>query len=213
MLTAMAIQPDGRIVLAGKCTDGPLTQFAIMRLTSDGNTDTSFGTAGKVLLSFGSSTSRYDEAHAVKLLPGGKIAIAGAEDSGGIAIAVLNHDGTTDSAFGTDGKVITDISDDAYAYAKDLAIQPDGRLAVIAASAAASNYTESLLVLRYNQDGTLDSTFGTTGIYKPCFAQCPQNSNHFPYGIGIQTDGRIVIGGNFNGSDGTPRAGLMRLIP
>jgi uncharacterized delta-60 repeat protein len=216
LIEALLIQEDQKIILAGSSESNGLTQFAVMRLLPDGTLDTSFDVDGKVLLSFGGSGTREDKILAATLLPDGKIALAGYEDSGGIAIAVLNPDGSADTNFDSDGKLIVDIDGDAYALAKGIAAQPDGRLVVSAMSAANGNYRETLRIIRLNSNGTLDNGFGASGIAAPCFEYCPAGANQSAFGISLQSDGRIVVGANVDPvwtSWNSISVGLLRLIP
>jgi uncharacterized delta-60 repeat protein len=164
---AIAIQSDGRIVLAGG-TSEPITfgDFGLARYNSDGTLDLTFGTGGKIKTDF-SGGSEY--ASAVAIQPDGKIVAVG-ETYGyatgsydDFALARYNVDGSLDASFGTDGKVSTDFfSSPDYAY--DVLLQPDGRIIAIG-RAATTTYAESLdfALARYNSDGSLDTSFGLNG--------------------------------------------------
>ncbi len=110
---AVALQPDGKIVAAGRSS----FDFALARYNADGSLDPTFGTGGKVTTDFG-----FDEAFAVALQPDGKIVAAGYAVVGSsldFALARYNADGSLDPTFGTDGKVTTDFGnfDEALAMA------------------------------------------------------------------------------------------------
>jgi uncharacterized delta-60 repeat protein len=131
-VNAVALQPDGRIVLAGHSfTDPNVTiDVALARYNSDGSLDTSFDEDGKVTTDLGGWR---DVGNALALQPDGRILVAGEQwqQEGGtvdFALARYNSDGSLDPAFDTDGIVITDIS--SGDYAAGLALQPDGRILV-----------------------------------------------------------------------------------
>jgi uncharacterized delta-60 repeat protein len=96
---AIALQPDGKIVLGGK------GMHALVRLTSSGALDPSFGTGGKVLTDFGITS----HIHAVAIQSDGKILAVGetysSTDGGTVALARYNADGSLDTSFGTGGKL------------------------------------------------------------------------------------------------------------
>src|SRR5712691_1227384 len=98
---AVAVQSDGKIVVAGRATIGSTFDFALARYNADGSLDTSFGTGGKVTTAIGTST---DEAYAIALQSDGKIVVGGRATIGSnfdFALARYNTDGTLDTSFGT----------------------------------------------------------------------------------------------------------------
>jgi uncharacterized delta-60 repeat protein len=172
----LALQSDGRIVGAGIAYDERDFGFAVVRYTPDGSLDTGLGTGGKVVTAVG---VRSDEAHPfgplythkgscrlcrVALQPDGKIVVAGSALVGGtfdFAVVRYNPDGSLDKSFGTEGIVITAIGDgNDRAYA--LALQPDGKVVVAGGARIRARETNFALV-RYNPDGSLDSSFGKEG--------------------------------------------------
>ncbi len=106
----MAIQQDGKIVLAGEARDTLFTDFALARYHSDGSPDFSFGTEGVVLTAL---SETYDHARSVVLQADEKILVAGSAQNGlsneNIALVRYDTTGLLDGTFGTDGVVITDI--------------------------------------------------------------------------------------------------------
>ena len=105
---AVVIQGDGKIVVAGDAVAIGY-QFAVVRYNSDGSLDTGFGTSGKVLTDLAGSS---DCAYGVTIQSDGKIVAAGSAYNAGsndFALARYNADGSLDTAFDTDGKVLTDV--------------------------------------------------------------------------------------------------------
>ncbi len=132
--TAVAVQPDGKVVAAGWVQSGPDTttaDFAVARYLSDGTLDPEFGTGGMVTCDFAGST---DLGHAVAIQSDGKIIVAGEALSGAqnsFALVRYNDDGSIDTTFGNEGKVLTPFSDrDSRAY--EIVVQPDQKIVVAA---------------------------------------------------------------------------------
>jgi uncharacterized delta-60 repeat protein len=197
-VSALFIQPDGKIVAAGSSDSGN-SDFALIRYNINGSLDTSFGTAGKVQTDFGSST--FDAANAAVLQSNGKIVVVGYSLPTGIdrdfALARYNADGTLDTSFGTNGKVITAFGSDAdNLYA--VAVQADGKIVAAGDSfdTSISNYTFALI--RYNASGTLDTSFGVNGKVATDFSSNDDDA----FAIAIQSNGKIVAAGRgFNGTN------------
>lgn len=127
-----------------------------------GSLDPSFGNGGMTLVS---TSNVQDEAHAVILQQDGKILVAGHTLSTvtgkDFILLRFESDGTADASFGNSGLVTTDLQlgSDDVAYAIDL--QPDGK--IILAGSSDNGSQQDAAVVRYNTDGTIDSTFGTNG--------------------------------------------------
>ena len=184
---AIALQPDGKILVAGKTGYELSKDFALARYNSDGSLDTSFDGDGKLITDLGSS---YDEAFALLLQPDNRILVAGISGSD-IAVTRYLPDGTLDSTFSSDGIVITDFfaSDD---IARAMIIQPDGKI-VVAGSTRAEDFSAFALA-RYNPDGSLDENFGTAGRVRLEIGI----DNTIANAIILQTDGRIIAAGTTN---------------
>ncbi len=181
---AVALQSDGKIIVAGMANN---SDFAVVRYNTNGSLDTTFDTDGIVTTDFGGTQ---DTAQALAIQSDGKIVVAGYSNinfngSNKFAVARYNTNGSLDLSFDTDGKVITDISNNDEAYA--VAIQSDGKIVV--AGYSAINLFDFLLV-RYNTDGSLDTTFDTDGKVLTDFGEYDMCN-----GMAIQSDGRIVAAG------------------
>ncbi len=189
---ALGIQSDGKIVAAGQYLNGSYYDFALVRYNTNGSLDTTFGTGGKVTTAIRSSN---DVARTLGIQSDGKIVAAGFSQKYGynydFALVRYNADGSLDTAFGTGGKVITPVgSSSAIAYA--LGIQSDGR--IVAAGDYANGSNADFALVRYNADGSLDTTFGTGGKVTTPVGSSSSNAN----ALGIQSDGRIVAAGYSN---------------
>jgi uncharacterized delta-60 repeat protein len=161
-------------------------------LAVDGDLDSAFGTDGKVLTDFDHST---DIANAVAIQADGKLVVAGTtyqdndfsdED---FAVARYNPDGTLDKAFGVGGRVQTDFPGLA-AVASSVVVQPDGKIVVAGGAFPLFTFLGDFKVVRYNSDGSLDSSFGEGGIVTTTF---PEGS--YAFDVALQPDGKIIAAG------------------
>jgi uncharacterized delta-60 repeat protein len=193
---ALALQPDDKLVLAGSClVNGASSRFCAIRYNANGTLDTSFGTGGKVITPV---SSYNDNAYALALQPDGKLVIAGSCRDDAYAYRDVcairyNANGTLDTSFGTGGKVIISVgSRNDFAHA--LVLQPDGKLVLagVCPRAPINDYADQdFCALRYNANGTLDTSFGTGGI-----VTTPVGSrNDVAYAVALQPDGKLVLAG------------------
>ena len=192
---ALGIQTDGRIVAAGYYADGSYYDFAVVRYNTNGSLDTTFGTGGRVTTPIGSG---YAGAYALGIQSDGRIVVAGYYADGSnydFALVRYNTDGSLDTTFGTGGIVTTPMGS-GYDIAYALAIQSDGSILAAGSSYNGSNYDFALV--RYNTNGSLDTTFGTGGRVTTPIG----SGNAIANALGIQSDGRILAAGSFyNGSN------------
>ncbi|MGL4229723.1 MAG: delta-60 repeat domain-containing protein [Casimicrobium sp.] len=208
LANALAIQPDGKLVLAGQCLNGNKFDFCVARLNVDGSLDASFDgpdTAnpgnGRFLLPIGTGD---DYATALAVQPDGKIVLAGycADGSNGVnganndfCVARLNADGTWDANFGEaarNGRFLLPVGTGGD-VAKALAIQPDGEL-VIAGYCFSSRV--DFCAARLNADGSLDTSFdGPSGNGNGKVLLPIGTSNAFAFALAIQPDDKLVLAG------------------
>src|SRR5262249_17768217 len=147
MISAMALQPDGKMVLVGIGTRGTSDDFVVARINSDGQEDKSFGNGGNVSTDFGGN----DNALAVAVQPDSKIVVAGVTNPAGqFALARYNTDGSLDSSFGSGGKVITN-SLPRPAFANAVLIQPDNKIVAAGVAGLSSGASGSdFALVRFN---------------------------------------------------------------
>jgi uncharacterized delta-60 repeat protein len=194
--TALLLQPDGKLVAVGWAVNPELghSVFALARYNPDGTLDPTFGEGGKVLAAVDRtpSISRADEAHAAALAPDGKIVVGGVTglyptDSG---LMRFNTDGSVDTTFGTEGRVITDMG--TADTIQSVAVLPDGKiLAAGYGGKAGGNQFLDFTLARYNTDGSLDSTFGNGG---KVLTDVSTNRDEAA-ALVVRPDGKIVVGG------------------
>jgi uncharacterized delta-60 repeat protein len=191
----MAIQPDGKIVVVGEGGFGGTrrdSKFALVRLTDTGTLDGSFGNDGKVLTQF---TPRFEVALGVAIDGNDRIVAvgsAGAWVNKKWALARYNTDGSLDTSFSGDGKVMTDFTS-RHEDASDVSIQQDGKIVAGGDAGYRFNRTadSKLALARYNTNGSLDSSFGGDGKVFTNFTRKEDGAAR----IAIQGDGKIVAAG------------------
>ena len=189
---SVAIQSDGKILVAGYSCNETATDFALVRYTANGSLDPTFGTGGKVATAIGSQN---DKAYSLAIQSDGKIVVAGysydtTTNHNVFALVRYDTSGNLDNTFGTGGKDTTRFgTSNAEAYS--VVIQTDGK--IVAAGTSESDETEDdvFTVVRYNTDGSLDGTFGSGG--KTTIPVGTDKSK--AYSIAIQSDRRIVLSG------------------
>jgi uncharacterized delta-60 repeat protein len=187
----VALLPNGKVVAAGR-GGGRGGRFALARYRSTGVLDTTFNNDGKALTNFSDAE---DAAYGVAVQSDRRIVAAGeAGDSGGsFALARYTRDGSLDKTFDGDGRLVTDFTSDSD-VAFSVLIQPDGR--IVAAGDAEGDFA----LARYNSDGTLDTTFGGSGMVMTDFS--PETGGwDTAYGVAIQLDGKIVAAGAAGGDE------------
>src|SRR3954447_19040998 len=208
---AVAVQPDGKILVAGYSDQGAATHngdFALARYNIDGTLDSSFSGDGKQTTDFvGHADPNFagatDFGQAVAVQPDGKIVVAGYvsqanapsfEFYNDFALARYNPDGTLDSSFSDDGKQTTAFAGGSDDFGSAVAVQPDGKIVVGGSVRAPADSPAGgdFALARYNADGTLDSSFSDDGKQTTAFAG---SSNDFGSAVAVQPDGKIVVGG------------------
>jgi len=151
---ALALQSDGKIVVAGAAWSG-LPQagaFALARYLPNGNVDLRFGVKGKVVTKIGDHSA---EAFTLALQPDGKIVVAGTLNDK-FVIVRYQANGALDPHFGSGGKMITSIGRNGGAAT--LTLQPNGKILVVEIT------DRNIVLIRYQADGHLDTYFGMVAV-------------------------------------------------
>ena len=189
---AVAVQPDGKIILAGSAYGG--ITFAVARYNPDGTPDLTFGVGGAETTSIGDEGA----ARAMAVQPDGKIVSAGYGGDGDEFAAVrYNPDATLDESFGSGGRLTTAIGEFSGAYA--VAIQPDGKILLAGETDILDNGDHDFALLRYDSEGSLDPTFGTGGVQTTAIGS--GDAEDAAKAIAILPDGKILLGGYTAGDD------------
>jgi uncharacterized delta-60 repeat protein len=154
---SVKVLTDGSIVVAGSSFNGTDNDFALARYTVNGILDTGFGVGGLLTTSIGGS----DSVTSMTVLPDGGILLAGSTDVNGSSDFVLvryDASGTLDNSFSDDGILVTDLGSSSFDVAYSVTVQADGKILVAGSSDAGG--TTDIALVRYNANGTLDSSFG-----------------------------------------------------
>jgi len=183
---SIAIQPDGKIVIAGNSDN----RFALARYNVNGSPDETFNTNGKLITSMGYS----DNCQSVALQNDGKIVVAGYSfidsgfDSAYFVIARFSSLGIPDNTFNGNGKQLTEFGSQ-YNFGSSMAIQNNGKIVV--AGRSFINNQDNFSLARYNTDGNLDTTFSNDGKQNNVFGP----DDYFAQSLAIQSDGKIIVAG------------------
>lgn len=165
---AVALQADGKIVVAGYATGGSGNVFAIARYNqSDGSLDATFGSGGKTTVSFATHPPTSDtEARSVAIQADGKIVVGGFVNSTG-AIARLNTNGSLDTSFASGGKLTSSINSSPSG---GVVIQVDGKIVLGGYANGGKRTGYDFELARYNGSGSIDTSFGNGGVATADFA-------------------------------------------
>ena len=184
---AIALQPDGKIVLTGKAYNGTNFDFGVARYNTDGSLDNSFDMDGMVTTTVGTAD---DFGNALCIQPDGKILVAGIGVISGMDQFIViryNTDGSLDNTFDTDGIWNSNVG----ASATGIFVQPDSQIVV---GGTNSSYT----VARLHPDGSFDNSFDGDGVATILVSALGAQLN----AILLQPDGKIVAAGAaYNGTD------------
>ena len=177
---AVAVLPDGKILVAGGASADPNTRFfAVASYNPNGSLDPAFGTGGKMTVSF---SGPVPIVNAVAIQPDGKVVLVGATGMNAgfnqIALARLNTNGTLDSSFGSGGKV-TGSDATNINFANGIVLQLGGKIVISGYTGLAAASLDFMLV-RYDSDGSLDTSFGANGRVTTDF-------------LGLQDTGRSLL--------------------
>ena len=177
-----AIQPDGKIVVAGTSS----YHFCLVRYTSDGSLDTSFGGGDGIDVGYGGT------GNSVAIQSDGKIVVGGTTN-GNVSVVRYKADGSIDTSFGG-GDGIVDSDAGGSDYGNSVAIQSDGKIVV--AGYTSTGWYQDIVVVRYTADGSLDLRFGDgDGVSKVDLTYHDIGND-----VAIQSDGKIVVAGNVENS-------------
>ncbi len=207
--SSVAIQGDGKIVVAGWSMNGTGGyDMVVWRYDTNGSLDTTFNTTGYIVHNNAGGGNGDDMGNAMVLQADGKIVVTGSSGSSGhaddMAIWRINTNGTLDTTFNSTGYVTHNgaAGGDNYDNGFGVSVQSDGKIIVTGNSRNASmNY--DMVVWRYDDDGTLDTTFDGTG-YMVHASAAGANDFDSGYAVAIQSDGKYVITGTSINTNPSP---------
>ena len=196
----ISIQDNGKIVAVGASQDeNGFYNVLMVRYSSNGVLDSTFGVKGVVKTAFTIRTSgsvdRDDKAVAVAIQPDGKIVVAG-HDYKDFIVFRYTSKGVLDKTFSGDGKMNISLSP-AKDEAKDVVIQPDGKIIIIGKGIGSLGKDKTLgssmdiAVARLNSDGSVDKKFGNFGKIMTVVGQ----GYDVGHGAAIQPNGKLIVTG------------------
>ena len=188
VVSEVAIYGDDSILGLGETHGVAYPRITVVKLSSNGVVDESFGTAGFVdppVSPFTSSPAN------VLFQTDGKIVIGAISERvlenqpvADFTVVRLHADGTPDASFGNGGLVRTEIGQ--FSRPWDMEVQEDGRIVLGGYSGTSSSYSDGLTLARYEPDGSLDSTFGAGGLV------VNEGVDQIITALDLQADGRLV---------------------
>lgn len=193
LATDVVVLSDGMILLGSSYYNGNDNDFIIACFIPDGSIDENFGSNGTTVTSIGSFE---DVCFAIALQADGKLLAAGGTNKSqgsfdyDFALVRYKPDGTPDSTFGNSGIVITQIGlymNRAYS----VVVQQDGKILLAGEAQDSQEAFSDFAVVRYNEDGSLDSNFGTNGKLRISLGE----TYDYAKSMVLQEDGKIVIAG------------------
>jgi uncharacterized delta-60 repeat protein len=205
----VALQPDGKIVVAGETSCTTSRCFTALRLNPDGTPDAGFGSGGVARHEFRLEASW---AHAVAVDPDGRIVLAGTimqgsdgQDSARACVLRLLPDGRLDPSFARDGRAVVD-----HGYGNDSAeaLVLQGRRIVVAGEGRDTAAGARFALARFRRDGRLDRSFGARGRRLVGFGA---RRHAGARAIARTPGGGLVVAGSATAEDGAPAIAVARL--
>ena len=186
----IVVAADGKYLLTGQTVIGGYSDFALARYNSNGTLDTSFDGDGKVITDLGS----FDKAQSVTVQSDGKILVFASSGNGSVLLR-YNSDGSRDNGFGSNGKVTAAVN--SSGFRESITVQSDGKIVVAGQRYNTNSYDFALA--RYNSDGSLDTAFGSNGLVTTAVS----GSWDAGFSVKIDADGKIVVAGGEANADGS----------
>lgn len=176
---------SGEILAAGSAQRSASRKYDIIlaKYNSSGSLVTDFGVKGKVLTTFGESSS----AGPTLIQGDGKILTTGHYSYDGIGLVRHLKNGKLDTSFGDSGIVVIEIMGFYGEIFGSLAFQSDGKIVAAGYGSRSGNDSSHTIMARFHPDGSLDSSFGTNGILI--------GGSGRTYNLYIQDDDKILLAG------------------
>jgi uncharacterized delta-60 repeat protein len=212
----VAFQSDGKIIGVGYTYPGN-NRFLIMRFNTDGSLDTSFGAAGTGVVVEHFSIATLEDAYSVHVLPDDSMVVAGRgvkpDGNPAVTLLKLTASGRLDTSFNGSGKVGMSVG--PVSSLSVVTADADNRILAAGRTSPSSSGDEELLVMRFNGNGSLDTSFNGTGIFSVSLGDYRYQSLR---GLEVRDDGKIIASGTVStpyaivllqlNADGTPDEGF-----
>lgn len=207
---AVAIQNDGKILVAGHSFTGSYRDIAIARINVDGTLDSTFGTGGKVTTDLAGNN---DAALCIAINSDGKFAVGsytyGAGSSNNFAdfgVAKYNTNGSLDTSFSSDGKHVVVISPSGNDKPEAIAFQSNGKILIGGSAFLNTSVRDDFAIVRLNTNGTLDTSFNADGIFTTALGSSDDTAS----AMKLLSDGKILLAGTVASGSYTD-IGLIRV--
>ena len=184
--SSVAIQQDGKIVVVGSTDHKPTTDIVLIRYNENGSLDYTFGIGGIVITDINLG---FDIGKSIAIQGDGKLIVSGFTYVGNkFFMTLLRYDsnGVLDPTFGISGIIVTDIN--GRRGKMDMVIQNDGKIILVGPSEIENSH--HFTVLRFNNNGSLDQSFGKNGITKTIIGDYSEAES-----VALDSDGDIVVAG------------------
>ncbi len=194
--TSVAIQADGKIVVAGFCADG--TVVCVARYDASGALDTTFNTTGTVQTPVNTGNAR---ASGIAIQGDGKIVVSGACQrpivnapafTTEFCVVRYTTTGTLDTSFNATGIVQVAVGINGQDLGNAVALQSDGKIVVAGLCGNLTSTQSHVCTARFTSAGVLDTSFNATGkVVTPVGGGLDSGQS-----LAVQSDGKIVVGGS-----------------
>lgn len=201
----LSLLPNGKILVCGGAWSDSEEYFLLGRFNADGAPDTGFDGDGIVLTKVGIASEYGDK---MAMQADGKIVVAGYANLGGYAgFAVVRYhpNGALDDSFGDGDGIVTVPVGESYSGAKEVAIQPDGK--IVAAGYAVANGYEDFAAIRFYANGAVDPSFSADGKLIVSLS----DKNDRAGGLVLQPDGKVLMAGQAGHASDDSKFGVVRL--
>ena len=190
---AVAIQPDGKIVVLAQTEDEDtfVTTSVLIRYDSSGALDPTFDSDGILVVSGMDPADVAVQSDGKIVVVGGVLIDLGDSVTADFAVARFNTDGTPDTTFSDDGRATADF-DGRWDGATAVALQADGKIVAAGGTGGNLSHTsQDFAVARFNTDGTPDTSFGGDGTTNTNVLGTSEQA----FAVVVQTNGKVVVGG------------------
>lgn len=201
-VNAMALQPDGKIVLGGHLRLGPERAFRkLLRINADGSLDPTFN-------EYAPDGSRFVQVNALSLDPSGRILVVGVHSKAPELVNAFRclSDGSLDAAF-EEGLAAYQLR---FLHRPSIVSRSNGQ-SIVVGEYDADHPRPWPGLIRLSADGSLDSTFRPGSGARAAHPWAPSRLFGSVSAMAVTPDGKLVIGGKFRTYDGSPRSGIARL--
>ncbi len=216
---AVTVDSSGKILVTGYSENANgITDMVIWRYNDNGSPDARFGNVGVVVHDSAAGGSYHDRGYDIAIDSKGRILVTGISYSNAenydMVIWRYNPDGTLDTTFGNDGIVINDNAAGGNGNDTGNSIHIDSKGRILIAGSSQNDYgNRGMVIWRYNPDGTLDTSFNSSGMVVYDNNTVTGTGNNSGYSITTDNLGRILVAGTSSSAYGATDMALWRYNP